>query len=219
MSKILRIAVVSAIFVVAPAISAFARSSLGSSSAGDFGKFFVIGVVLLVGLVFAAINATNKPKKISPERLAQLQVEATEFFDKTEAGKIPIPDTPLVLGTGETPVLHEPSNLIEARATRVYAGGGTRVQGIYVGGGESTSLQSLKELDSGTLTLTNKRLVFTGSMESRVVNIKDIVSVEARADAIEVSIANKAKRQVYVVRNPIIWGALIRTFIKNGIST
>ncbi len=105
---------------------------------------------------------------------------------------------------------------MEARATRVYAGGGTRVQGIYVGGGESSSVQALKQLDSGTLTLTTKRLVFTGSMESRVIDIKDIVSVGALADAIEISAARKAKRQVYVVHNPVLWGALLRTMSKGG---
>jgi len=207
----LRIFVASVILVVAPAVSSFARSSHSSSSADIFGKILPIAVVLVVGLIFAAINATKKPKPLSQEKLAQLKAEATEFFDKIEAGKITPPHTPLVLGTDETALLHEPSKLIEARATRVYAGGGTRVRGIYVGGGESTSLQSLKELDSGTLTLTTKRLVFTGSMESRVVNLKDIVSAQpvAGAGAIEISTAKRAKRQVYVVRNPIIWGALL----------
>jgi len=116
-------------------------------------------------------------------------------------------------------LLHEPSKLIEPRATRVYAGAGTRVRGIYIGGGESRSVQSLKELDSGTLTLTTKRLVFTGSMESRVVNIKDIVSIEPFADAIQISPGKRAKRQVYLVHNPIIWATLIRTTIKGGVST
>jgi hypothetical protein len=141
-----------------------------------------------------------------------------ELFKKIEAGKFTPPDTPLVLGTDETALLNEPSKLIEGRATRVYAGGGTRVRGIYLGGGQSTSVQSLKELDSGTLTLTTKRLIFTGSMESRVINGKDIVSVEPLADAIEVSTARKAKRQVYLVRNPLIWAALLTTVIKGGIS-
>jgi hypothetical protein len=76
----------------------------------------------------------------------------------------------------------------------------------------------LKQLDSGTLTLATKRLVFTGSMESRVVNIKDIVSVEPLADAIEISPGRKAKRQVYLVHNPIIWATLMRTAIKGGLS-
>jgi DNA-directed RNA polymerase subunit RPC12/RpoP len=114
--------------------------------------------------------------------------------------------------------LDEPSKLIEARATRVYAGGGTRLKGIYIGGGESGSFQSLKELDSGTLTLTTKRLVFTGSMESRVVNIKEIVSIEPfGADAIVVSTGRKVKRQVYVVRNPIIWSTFIPMLIKGAV--
>src|SRR5262249_60534549 len=53
---------------------------------------------------------------------------------------------------------------------------------------------------------------------SRVVNIKDIVSVEPFADAIEISTAKRAKRQVYMVGNPIIWGSLIRMIIKGRIS-
>jgi hypothetical protein len=198
-----------------PAVSSFARAS-HSSSAGDFGKILPIGVVVLVALIAAAINATRKSKPISPAQVAQLQSEATDFFNKIEAGKFTPPQTPLMLLVGESALLNEPSKLLEARATRLYAGGGTRVQGIYVGGGQSGSFQSLKELDSRTLTLTTKRLVFTGSMESRVVQLKDIVSVQATGDAIEVSIANKAKRQVYLVRNPIIWGALLRSVIKGG---
>ena len=116
------------------------------------------------------------------------------------------------LEASETAVLNEPSKLLEARATRLYAGGGTRVEGIYVGGGQSASSQTLKEVDSGTLTLTTKRLVFTGSMESRVVQFNDIVAVDAIGDAIELSVGNKAKRQIYLVHNPIIWSALLRTY-------
>jgi hypothetical protein len=172
----------------------------------------------MVGLAFAVINASRKPKPLSPEKLAELKAEAMGFLDKANEGKFTPPDTPLVLAAGEVALLHEPSKLIEARATRVYAGGGTRVYGVYVGGGQSSSVQNLKELDSGTLTLTTKRLVFTGSMESRVANIKDVVSVENFADAIEISTARRAKRQVYLVRNPILWGTLVRTVISGGVS-
>ena len=207
------------IFVATPAISSFARSSHSSSSADDFGKILALGAALLVGLVFAAINATKKPKRVSQEKLNELAAEAKDFFGKlTATGKLTVPDTLLVTGADEKALLDEPSKLIEARATRVYAGGGTRLKGIYIGGGESSSFQSLKELDSGTLTLTTKRLVFTGSMESRVVNIRDIVSVEPfGADAIAVSTGRKAKRQVYVVHNPVIWSTFILMLIKGAI--
>ena len=164
------------------------------------------------------INATAKPKPVSPEKLAALKAEAMDFAEKLNTGKFTPPDTPLVLAAEEIALLNEPSRLAEARATRVYAGGGTRVQGIYIGGGQSSSVQNLKELDSGTLTLTTKRLVFTGSMESRVANVKDIVSVENFADAIEISTAKRAKRQVYFVRNGTLWGVLVRTVVKGGVS-
>jgi hypothetical protein len=201
--------------LVFPAVTSFARAS-HSSSADDFAKILPIGVVVLVAIAFAAINASRKPKPISQEQVAQLQAEATEFFNQIEAGKHIPPETPVLLGAQETALLNEPSKLLEARATRTYAGVGTRVQGIYVGGGQSASSQSLKEVDSGTLTLTSKRLVFTGSMQSRVVQFKDIVSVQAMADAIELSIGNKAKRQIYLVHNPILWGALLRTYSQTG---
>jgi len=213
-----RIAAIVVILVVAPAVSSFARSSHRSSS-DSLGKLFVIGVVLVILLISAAITALRRPKRLSKEQEAQLASEAIALGKQLEAREFTPPDTlPLVLGTDEIALLHEPSKLIEARATRVYAGAGTSVEGIYVGGGQSTSVQGLTELDSGTLTLTTKRLILTGSMESRVVNVKDVLSVNPLADAIEISTVRKAKRQVYLVRNPIMWGSLLLTVAKGGLS-
>lgn len=160
-----------------------------------------------------------KSPYVSQAELNRLQAEAKEFLDRVVAtGKITVPDgIPVVLGTDEAALLHEPSKLIEARATRVYGGVGARVKGIYIGSGKSRSVQDMERVDSGMLTLTTKRLVFTGSMESRVVNIKDVVSVVAISDAIEVSTAKKAKRQVYTVRNPLIWATLIRSVISGAL--
>jgi hypothetical protein len=149
----------------------------------------------------------------------QLNAKAKEFFDRlVTTGKISAPDTPLLLEADEAALLHEPSKLIEARATTVYNGGGVPVRGIYVSGGESSSVQSLKQVDSRTLTRTTKRLVFTGSTETRVVTVEDIVSVEPLPDAIEVSTGNKAKRQIYSMHNPVIWTMLVRTVCKGGLS-
>jgi hypothetical protein len=160
-------------------------------------------------------SALASQKPVSQE---MQKAEAMDFLDKVKTGKFSPPDTPLVLAADEIALLHEVSTLIEARATRVYAGAGTRVYGVYIGGGQSSSVQNLKKLDSGTLTLTTKRLVFTGSMESRVTDLKDIVSVENFADAIEISTAKKAKRQVYCVRNPMLWRGLVRTVSGGGAS-
>jgi hypothetical protein len=144
MGKILRTCGVSAIFLLATAVSSFARSR-HSSSSDPLGKFLVIGVVFVVWLIYAAINATRKPKRLSKEQEAQLESEAIALGKQFEAGEFTPPDTfPLVLETDEIALLHEPSKLIEARATRVYAGAGTSVEGIYVGGGQSTSVSKSK---------------------------------------------------------------------------
>jgi transcription elongation factor Elf1 len=162
---------------------------------------------------FLRIFTSRTPKPVSQE---MQKAEAMDFIDKVTAGKFSPPNTPLVLAAEEVALLHEASTLIEARSRRVYAGAGTRVFGVYVGGGQSGSVQDLKELDSGTLTLTTNRLVFNGSMESRVTNLKDIVSVENFTDAIEISTARKAKLQVYRVRNPMLWRGLVRTVSRGG---
>jgi hypothetical protein len=168
-----------------------------------------------------SIRAAVSPTPISQAKANQLNAEPKEFFDKlVTTGKISGPDNiPIVLGADEAALLHEPSKLIEARATRVHSGGGVGVmKGVYIGAGQSSSVQGLKKIDSGTLTLTNKRLVFTGSMESRVVTMKDIVSVEPLPDGIEVSTGQKAKRQIYLVHNPVIWTMLVRYFAEGKLS-
>jgi hypothetical protein len=67
----------------------------------------------------------------------------------------------------------------------------------------------LKSIDSGVLVLTNQRLVFTNGLESRSLSLKDIVSVNERGDAIEVSSCEQQLSDFYRVGNPIIWERLI----------
>ena len=55
-------------------------------------------------------------------------------------------------------------------------------------------------------------------MESRVVTMKDIVSVEPLPDGIEVSTGQKAKRQIYLVHNPVIWTMLVRYVAEGKLS-
>ncbi|HEY4257318.1 MAG TPA: hypothetical protein VGM66_08905 [Candidatus Udaeobacter sp.] len=166
------------------------------------------------------IRATVNPRPLSQAKANQLNAEAKEFFDKLlTTGKLSTPDNiPLVLGADEVALLHEPSKLIEARATRVYGGVGARVKGIYIGSGKSRSVQGMEQIDSGMLTLTTKRLVFTGSMESRAASIKDIVSVDLLPDGIEVTTGKKAKRQIYLVHNPVIWTMLVRYVAEGKLS-
>jgi hypothetical protein len=175
---------------------------------------------LIVSIIIWLATRFGQAQSVNPSQLA---AEAEQFFanwaEQAKAGRLPTCDSPVILDFGEAALLSEPSSLLEGRSTRYYAGLGTRIGRIYVGGGQSQSVQSLKTIDSGTLTLTTKRLVFTGSMETRVVKLTDIVSVGEYADAIEVATSRRMKRQVQIVHNPIIWSKLIGVLLECGIPT
>jgi hypothetical protein len=80
----------------------------------------------------------------------------------------------------------------------------SRARGFYVHGGQSQSVQDFERIDSGSLTLTNKRLVFDGSMESRVVDLNKIVSAEvAASDSIQITTNGRMKDSTFTVHNPI----------------
>ena len=82
--------------------------------------------------------------------------------------------TTLFLDKDENAFFKESTVLMEARAVRqsVGAGLGLRVmKGVYVGGykGQSESSQELRAIESGDLIITNKKLVFRGTKENRVI--------------------------------------------------
>ncbi len=101
---------------------------------------------------------------------------------------------------------------------RVYGGGGTRIHGIYIGGGESTSFDQLKNIDSGSVTLTDQRLIFSGQLQQRVIAISDIVSARPYGGAaFVVSSQKRGKAQVYSVSNPIVWTFAIQMVVKGDL--
>ena len=201
-------------------VGAYDRASPGSSSSSSDDKlmfvFAILGAMVVVGVASAIANTVRKSKDRA--RVPLLAKEAADFFQRIgQTGTLPSPETPVILAEDEKACLHEHATLIEARSSRVFGGAGTRIHGIWVGGGGSTPVQALRQLDSGTLTLTNKRLVFNGSMESRVVDVRDIVSVEPFVDAIEITTKKRAKRQVYTVRNPFIWSEFVKMILRGDV--
>jgi len=47
-------------------------------------------------------------------------------------------------------------------------------------------------------------------MENRTLRLPDIISVERWQDAIEVSTQRRAKSQVFVVENPVLWATMVK---------
>jgi Bacterial protein of unknown function (DUF853) len=174
---------------------------------------YVIGGLLTVAVVIAIIRAVNSrvAKTAIKDRQKRNREEAHSFFQAMdERKKLLVTNVDVVLKKGEMGLFQEPSVLLETRAYRIYGGLGTRIQGIYLGGGASESHQRLREIDSGILVLTDQRLIFDGRHENRSINLPDVISANAWSDAIEISSSRRQKSQIYTVQNPIIWAQMIQ---------
>lgn len=79
------------------------------------------------------------------QRLEALRHDAERFFSRLQqSGSLPDVAVGIVLQKGEIALLREDgSQLAESRAYRVFGGGGTRIHGVYIGGGASESYQRL----------------------------------------------------------------------------
>ena len=114
-------------------------------------------------------------------------------------------DSPVAIKKGEEIIVAIPSSLYESRAVRTGGYGGTRVRiakgvSVNVGKFKAESHQELRKIDSGMLTMTNKRLVFTGQLKSVTIQLGKIVTVEPWGDnAIAISKENVQKVQYFSI--------------------
>lgn len=169
------------------------------------GVFFII---LFVALYLYGAHLTARKNAMIEE--------ANHWLVGIKARKALTPiTTNLLLKAGEEAYLESPSRLEEARAERYYEGGGASVRiakGVYVGGGSgaSRSVQVTTPIDAGRLVLTNKRLIFDGAKEDRVILLDKIVSINPSINTIEVSSETRQKSMSFTVPNPFIWSTSIR---------
>lgn len=114
-------------------------------------------------------------------------------------------ESPVAIKDDEDIIVAIPSSLYESRAVRTGGYSGTRVRiakgvSVNVGGFKAESHQELREIDSGTFTLTNKRLVFTGKLKSITIQLGKIVTVQPWGDsAIAITKENVQKVQYFSI--------------------
>lgn len=134
-----------------------------------------------------------------------------EFFaQQLYENKVHLPtrDCPIILKRAEEAVLVLPNiTFKEPHAVRTsvggYAGPTIRIaKGISfrLGGGTSRSVShdEIKTIDKGTLTITNKRLIFTGSMKTLNYNLSKILSITDFKDGIGIQRDNKQKTEYFI---------------------
>lgn len=137
--------------------------------------------------------------------LEQKQVDLDDWLQQLASGAGTIPsyvNSNVVPNPNET-VVYAVSDVIfsEPRSVRETSGryGGPSIRiakGMTwrMGGFKSSSEshEELRNIDTGTLTITNKRLVFSGAVKNITVDLKKLVSLEPYEDGISISKEGKA---------------------------
>ena len=176
-------------------------------------EWFILVVVLFISLILWGWNAQKK----HTERLKQALLKEAESYVKKifDAKALDLTPTNIIIKEDEIAFLECNSTLLETRSVRYYESGrvGLRVaKRLYVGSssGTSHSQEELKHIDAGTLTLTNKRLVFTGLTNSRNIPISKLIAVNYFMDSIKVTTETRQKSLVFTVPNSLIWTFAIK---------
>jgi hypothetical protein len=118
------------------------------------------------------------------------------------------PSSPVILKNNEKAVLvlnniafwepravRQTSGMYGGPSIRVAKGVSFRVGGVQA---RSESHEELRQIDSGVLTLTTRRLIFAGSKRTTNIDLKKILSIEAYKDGIASQRENKQKTEYFL---------------------
>lgn len=145
---------------------------------------------------------------VSDVRQRELDLEyALEAFQRGFVPELQADANAVLLKRGERAVAVIPGvTLKEPRSVRTTYGGGAGpsfriAQGVYFRTGgfaaRSESHEEIKVIDSGTLTLTNRRMVFTGGKRTINFPLGKIVGMEPYRDGIAVNRDGKQRTEYY----------------------
>ena len=158
----------------------------------------------------------EKKQKIEDDiRFRQLLASAKSYIENAKIEKqLPIGSTALMLSNGEQALLEEGTQLIETRAVRNTGGGGIRfrvMKGVSVGGfgAQGESHQSYRVIDQGKITLTNKKIIFSGSKENRNIPINKIIKFDPFNNGMIIEIDGRSKNIAFYINNAFLWGAIV----------
>jgi len=183
----------------------------------------ILGVLMLIAVLVIAILSENGNRKRVLQTSERLIAEAKEWLASIKENGLLSIKSSIILKAGEYAFYEAPSALYETRAVRYSTGGGVgfRVaKGVYVGGGGARSLseQEWNQVDAGTLTVTNKRLVFNGAKADRVVPLTKIVSANAVSlSQVEVSAEGRQKSMMFDAANPVILSTMFDLVCKENV--
>ncbi len=181
-------------------------------------------LVIVAFIIIAIVIYRDKRKKQKAAEQTQLQKQlvsdAENFLASVKRQKFfttIISSTPLdtILENGEKIILDEKSiRLFEPRAIRRNVGVGFRSRvtkrvsmGTWSSQGESH--QEWRKIDTGRIVLTNRRIIFNGAIEHRIIPVDKVISMHPYTDGIEIGSKSRSKSMIFFLENSFMWGTAI----------
>jgi hypothetical protein len=188
-----------------------------SADAGSDSGFPHLNLILAIAASILGVFLLIPVVKVIRRRLlrARLIRDARKYVQLLkERNALPSVSCPLLLKADETAYYSAPATLYETREVQMDHSGSVSfrmAKGVNLSRakGRAISLQQWTILDTGRLTITNKRLVFDGSSAGRAVPLANILSAEASLDSVEVAVEYREKSMLFDAHNPIILSLII----------
>jgi hypothetical protein len=161
------------------------------------------GAVVVILIWAAKAYARRRREREQREGRAHMFAEARAFAAGVQQRRaLPTVATNIILKSGEVAFYSAPSVLYETRAVGRHQ--------LDSAGVRSTSTQQCRQIDTGRLTVTSKRLIFDGPGTDRILQLSKLVSVESDLTAVEVSAQGRQKSMFLTAANPLILALIIR---------
>jgi hypothetical protein len=142
--------------------------------------------------------AAGEAIKIRPEMLLKADGDLPDLIVKlivarANANRLDdIPNPQILLHADERAHLQSSAILMEESRIRQYSGVSVRImKGVYCHVGQSQPLTSTSPADSGTLTVTSLRVVYTGAKRSIEILYPKLLAVSVFSDGVEFNVSNR----------------------------
>jgi hypothetical protein len=168
---------------------------------------------VLLALCFGVVGLAIKNRR-QATKLNQLTSVTRDYIEAFEQSRVfaPVVVPGLHLEQGEFAIRHERATLAEVRRARIGSGLGTRVRvggfPIYLGAWKSIPNEELREVGTGDLVLTNRRLLFLGG-HTLALPFDKLLTCQQMHAALLVSESRSKRPHVFILDNAGLWCFLV----------
>ena len=153
-------------------------------------------IFLSISICFAIALALDAAHRRKLARARRANFERFLASGSRTYLKLPVP------ADGQLYLFSQRCSLYEPAKYRVsnHIGGARRIRGIgtlFAGQSRSRSYEELREIDAGELYLTDREIIFIGTLNSRTIPLKDILSLSGDPLAIHVTSRRRQKAMIF----------------------